>query len=143
LFESNIFPAYQEEIIKKSSDASVNITRLHRYEHKIVMPKIICNNNIGNLVVNVSFLYENLLKTPLINPKTGKTFTGMDNLKYPGLPEEVKKRIIKDMLQCELFNYVLACELDNQTANNMWNTYNWDVIVNTIYKMYLKETENS
>ena len=142
LFESNIFPAYQEEIIKKSSDASVNITRIHRYVHKIVMPKNLnMNSDISNLVVNTSFLYESMLKTPMVNPKTGKTFTGFETLNYPMFPENIKKNIVQDMLECELFNYCLECGLDHQTAQNIWNTYDWSVIINTIYKMYKDEAQ--
>ena len=142
LFEKNIFPIYEKEITQKSIDGSVEITKIHRYSHKIVMPKNIhSNQDMGNFVVNVSFLYEDMLKTPLINPQTGKTYTGFDSVNYSIFSENMKKRVIQDMLQCELFNYCLECGLDNKDANHIWNTYNWLVIINTIYNMYVEEAK--
>lgn len=142
LFEQSIFPAYQQEITDKSSEGAVNITIIHRNMHKILMPKNLnINSDIPNFVVNVTFLYEDLLKTPHINPKTGNTYTGFDTITYSVFSETMKKRVIQDMLQCELFNYCLENGLDNKAANNIWNTYNWEVIVNTLYKMYEEETK--
>jgi hypothetical protein len=140
-FENSIFPIHEKEILDKAVKTSVEITKIHRYDYKIVMPKNLNAYDVDNLVINMTFLYEDLLKTPIVNPKTSKTFTGIETLNYFDFSEEFTKNAIRDMLQCELFNYVLACELDNQTANNMWNTYNWDVVVNTIYKMYVEEAK--
>lgn len=142
LFEQSIFPAYQQEITDKSSKGAVNITIIHRNTHKILMPKNLnANSDIPNFIVNVTFLYEDLLKTPLINPKTGNTYTGFDIITYSVFSETMKKRVIQDMLQCELFNYCLENGLDNKAANNIWNTYSWEVIINTLYKMYIEETK--
>jgi hypothetical protein len=143
LFESNIFPAYQDEIMEKSRNGLIEISCIHTCDYKTIMPKDLSKGaEFCNLVANITFLYENLLKEPLVNPKTGNTYTGFDTVNYPNFSEEMRKSVIRDMLQCEVFNYVLLNGLDNQTAQNIWNIYNWDVIVNTIYKMYLKEKEN-